>query len=132
MMFKLFEFLSKFDLITPTIGVIEDLLNDPTLFQDNSWTFFVPYGRSLTNGWSQRDIESLMKRYGIKTWHHQITNGEYFFSVKLEQAQWAEYLLLRHDIPLNEKFTGAPRSKTVSAHDDSFWFPRDFFGGFFD
>ena len=133
-MLKLFEFLSQFDLITPTIGVIEDLINDPTLLQSNSWTFFVPYHRSLDGGWNKEDIRNLMHQHGIKTWHWQFTNGEFFFSVNLEQAQWAEYLLLRHGVPLNEKYLGAPRpnqKSTRQKHQRSkggtSWLPDDFF-----
>lgn len=108
---QIFEFLSIFDWITPTIGFVETFVNDPTLLQSNSWTFFVPYDQSLKSGWNAVDIEHLLQQNGIKTWGGQITNGEFFLSVKSEQAQWAEYLLLRHGIPLNERFLGAPPPK---------------------
>lgn len=118
-MYKLFDALSVFDWITPTIGFVETFWNDPTPLQSNSWTFFVPYDESLSSGWNAVDIEKLLNQHGIKTWGGQITNGEFFVSVKLEQAQWAEYLILRHRIPLNERFIGAPapkRVETPSAH----------------
>ncbi len=106
---ELFEFFSIFDWITPLKGLWEDIINDPTLLQSNTWTFFIPYNQALKNGWNCRDIEKLMKDYGIKTWGSQITCGELFFSVKLEQAQWAEYLLLREGVPINPGYLGAPR-----------------------
>ncbi len=118
---RIFEFLTIFDWITPSIGFIEDIIHDPTLLQSNSWTFFVPYDQSLNAGWNARDIERLLEKHGIRHWGGQYTfpNGEYFFSVKLEQAQWAEYLLLRHGIPLGEKFLGAPRPKRTSNGQES-------------
>jgi hypothetical protein len=108
---QFFEFLSIFDWITPTIGFVETFINDPTPLQTNSWTFFVPYDQSLQSGWNAMDIEQLLGQHGIKTWGGQITDGEFFLNVKREQAQWAEYLLLKNGVPLNERFLGAPPPK---------------------
>lgn len=108
---KFLEFLSNFDWITPSIGLIEDVINDPTLLQTNSWTFFVPYDESINRGWNAFDIADLMKQHGIKTWGRQITGGELFFSVKLQQARWGEYLLLKNGIPLTELSMGPPLPK---------------------
>lgn len=107
----LFELFSIFDWITPSIGFLEDAINDPTLLQSNSWTFFVPYDVSLNNGWNAFDIEDVLDQHGIKYWGGQITNGEFFLSVKLEQARWAESILIEHGVPLNEKYLGAPKPK---------------------
>jgi hypothetical protein len=116
-----FELLSTFDWLTPAIGFLEDIINDPTLFQSNSWTFFIPYDQSLESGWNAFGVENLMKRYGIKTWGGQITGGEFFFSVKLEQAQWAEYLLNENGVPLSPLSQGTPRFKPKSSSNpDSF------------
>ncbi len=108
---KLFEIFSIFDWITPSIGFLEDIINDPTLLQSNTWTFFVPYDQAIKSGWNAFDVEDLMKQHGIKMWGSQITGGEFFFSVKLEQAQWAEYLLLRYGVPVNQKYLGVPNPK---------------------
>lgn len=108
---QLFDAISVFDWITPTWGFIETFWNDPTPLQSNSWTFFVPYDESLTSGWNAVDIEKLLNQHGIKTWGGGFGEGEYCFTVSLGQAQWAEYLILRHRIPLNEKFLGAPPPK---------------------
>lgn len=107
----LFDFLSIFDWVTPTVGIIESLANDPTFFGTNSWTFFVPYNDSLRNGWNAAHIRTLLEENGIKVWGKQISGGEFFFSVSRDQAQWAEYLLLRNNIPLHERSLGAPRPK---------------------
>lgn len=107
-MFRLFEALSIFDWVTPAKGFVEDAINDPTLFQVNSWTFFIPYDASLEAGYNARMIERLMDRHSVKRWGSQITGGEFFFTVPKEQAQWAEYLMLQSGIPILPMSTGAP------------------------
>jgi hypothetical protein len=118
----LFEFLSIFDWITPSVGFIEDFINDPSLI--NNWTFFVPYDQSLKSGWNAVDIENLLNQYGVKTWGGQITNGEFFFCVSLEQAQWAEYLLIRYGVPLNERYVGAPPPKKKTKKSSKYIHPK--------
>lgn len=108
---KVFEALSIFDWVTPLIGFAQDIINDPTPLQTNSWTFFIPYDAALAAGWNAIQIEDFLNQYGVKNWGSQITGGELFFSVQLEKAQWAEYLLLRQGIPINPKYLGAPRPK---------------------
>jgi|SRR3972149_6935688 len=109
MFLKIFELFSIFNWVTPTIGIIEDVINDPTLLQSNTWTFFVPYDQSLDNGLNVFDIENLMRRHGIKTWGEQITGGEFFFSVELKQARWAEYVLNRYNVPIDDRYGSPPR-----------------------
>lgn len=104
---NIFELFSIADWITPAKGFVEDVINDPTPLQSNSWTFFIPYRESNL---SASQIESLMRKHGIKTWGGQITGGEFFFSVKLEQAQWAEYLLNTKSVPVNSR-SGAPQKR---------------------
>jgi len=105
------EFLSVFDWITPAKGFIEDVVNDPTLFQTNSWTFFISFDQAISSGWSPFEIEDLLAKHGIKSWGSQITGGEFFFSVNLEQAGWAEYVLLRYAVPIQENSLDPPRPK---------------------
>lgn len=118
---EFFEFLTIFDWITPSFGFVEDFINDPTLLRSNSWTFFIPYDQAVNTGWNADAIESLMEQHGIHHWGGQYTypNNEFFFSVKLEQAQWAEYLLLRFGVPIKEKYLGAPRPKRKSGWSSS-------------
>ena len=111
MLFEILELLSVFDWITPGKGFIEDIINDPTPFQSNSWTFFVPYHESLDAGWNAMQIEDLMAKHGIHHWGSQITGGEYFFSVKLDSAGWAEYVLLRYGVPISELSMDPPRPR---------------------
>jgi hypothetical protein len=108
---KFFEVLSIFDWVTPTIGLTETFVHDPTPLQSNSWTFFIPYNTAQRSGWNERGIRAILDQNGISSWGSQITNGELFFSVGLDQAQWAEYLLLKQGVPISEKFMGAPAPK---------------------
>lgn len=108
----LLELFSILDWITPTKGFIEDVINDPTLFQDNSWTFFIPFDQAIGNGWSPSEIEDLLAKHGIKTWGSQITGGEFFFSVRLDHAGWAEYVLLRYGVPIQEHSMDPPKKRS--------------------
>lgn len=108
---KIFEALSIFDWITPLVGITETFYHDPTPLQSNSWTFFIPYNSAQRAGWNEQDIRGMLHQHRIDSWGSQITNGELFFTVSQDQAQWAEYLLLRNGIPLNERFLGAPAPK---------------------
>lgn len=117
----LFDFLSIFDWVTPTLGIIESLANDPTFFGTNSWTFFVPYDDSLGAGWNAAQIKSLLEKNGIKVWGKQISGGEFFFSVSRDQARWAENLLSQHSIPLSPKSLGAPAPKKATPSQKTFF-----------
>lgn len=97
--YHLVEALTNFDWITPGIGLVEDLINDPTLFQSNSWTFFVPYEDCLAAGYNAVDIKRLLNDRGIHHWGSQITGRDYFFSVSLEDADAVATLLAKNNIP---------------------------------
>ena len=86
-------------------------MNDPTPLQSNSWTFFIPYDDALSAGWNAVSIEKMLAKFGIKTWGSQITNGTFFFRVKLDHANWAESLLSGSGIPLQPRSVGSPRPK---------------------
>ncbi|RMF03326.1 MAG: hypothetical protein D6768_06210 [Chloroflexi bacterium] len=111
-----FEFLTIFDSITPTLGFVEDFLNDPSFLGSNTWTFFLPFGDLIDAGWDPHMVKEMLNESGIKTWGSQITNGEFFFSVKLGQARWAEHLLSANGIPIDSKSVGAPRVKPRARH----------------
>lgn len=108
----LFEALSILDWITPLVGFAETVYHDPTPLQSNSWTFFIPYDNALRQGWNERSIRAMLDENGVSSWGSQITDGELFFSVSQDQAQWAEYFLLRNRVPINERFLGAPAPKS--------------------
>lgn len=112
----LFEFLSIFDFITPTVGIVETFVNDPTILQTNSWTIFVPYNQAQAAGWNANDVEAILSQHGIRYWGSAFGgvpgNQEFFLSVPREQAQLTERLLLRAGVPLSERFVGAPPPKS--------------------
>ncbi len=62
----------------------------------NRWRFWVPRNA----GWSGLDIERFLRRYGVAVWDRGFVGDNYYFCVKLRQANWAEYLLLRRGIPI--------------------------------
>jgi hypothetical protein len=63
----------------------------------SAWPFFVPADR----GWHPSSIRPILHTYGIPTWGWGQQGSEYFFQVKLRQANWAQYLLHQHGVPLS-------------------------------
>lgn len=107
---KFFEFLSIFDWVTPVIAVLEGIPEGGPLSL-NAWTFFIPYDEAISQGWSAVHIENLLKQHGVKTWGSLVHLGEFFFRVRLEQARWAEYVLVRYGVPVHPRSRGAPYPK---------------------
>lgn len=64
-----------------------------------SWRFSIP----RTCGWSGHHMEQMLRRYGIKIWGRNFNQSHLFFRVKLQQANWAEYLLWRNGIPVHSR-----------------------------
>jgi hypothetical protein len=62
----------------------------------NAKPFFVP----ADSGWQINDIQALLLQHGIKLWGVGYWNNELYFRVKKRQAHWAQYVLLRADVPL--------------------------------
>jgi hypothetical protein len=107
---KFFELLSIFDWVTPTFAMLEDIAEGGPLNLD-AWTFYIPYEKAVSKSWCAVDIEKLLGYCGVKTWGGLIRFGVFFFSVKLEQAAWAEYILTRYGVPVYERSLGAPHPK---------------------
>lgn len=61
-----------------------------------SWRFCVP----RRCGWSGYEIECLLRRHGVQVWGRGFSTEHLFFRVKWQQANWAEYLLWQHAIPV--------------------------------
>jgi len=80
---------STFDWITPAAAYVQDLIRGP------SFTFMVPHPCA----WSGREIEHLLKRYGIRSWGLMIVKHILLITVSERQARWASYLLQREGIP---------------------------------
>ncbi|MBN2390743.1 MAG: hypothetical protein JXR84_08470 [Anaerolineae bacterium] len=61
-------------------------------------------------GWSGRDIEAMLKSYGVKIWGRGFTRDTLSFRAKKTQASWTEYLLFRNRIPVRSKLFYAPNA----------------------
>ena len=64
-----------------------------------SWTFSV----SRNCGWSGQQIESMLRKYGVKLWGRGFTRDTLTFRINVKQANWAEYLLHQHAIPVHSR-----------------------------
>ena len=90
MLDKLLALGSTFDWISPLIAAIQDRRNGP------HHTFLIPH----TCGWSGREIEHMLRRYGVQTWGGMIVKDTIMITVPQSQARWGEYLLEREGVPL--------------------------------
>ena len=77
------------------LGLVGEFL--ASLLGLNRRRFYIP----RNCGWRGIDIERLLRRHGVKTWGRGFTRDSLYFYVKLRQANWAEYLLLRRGIPVH-------------------------------
>ena len=79
-----------------------------TAVGDGSWRFYVAREGEFS-GW---EVEQLLKQYGVVIWGRGFDSEHIYFSVKPEQANWAEYLLKRKGVavttapykPLNDLY----------------------------
>lgn len=104
---NIFNFLGAFDWIRPTGVLLEEIFRG-SLFSTDVWTFFVPFSEAMAQGWTPPQIRGLLMQNGVESWGDLITGGELSFNVKLGQAQFAEYILLRNGIPVAPKSLSVP------------------------
>lgn len=102
-MARLIEFLAHLDLIEPLDALIR------SIFVGSSWRFTVP----RNHGWTGQQIEDLLQRHGVTIWGRNFDREHLFFRVKARQANWAEYLLWRHGIPVLSRPYN-PRNEVVN------------------
>jgi len=105
---RILKFGANFDWISPLIAIGQDIINGP------SYTFLIP----ANCGWTGREIISLLRRNGIKTWGHMIVNDTLMISVRQTQAQWATFVLERAGIPLGDESPGQSRDQRASGKTD--------------
>lgn len=67
-----------------------------SLIGTNTWPFFV----SDDSEWNYQRMSSLLDSHGIAMWGWGHSRGQYYFRVKKRQAQWAQYVLLKYNVPL--------------------------------
>jgi hypothetical protein len=91
-------------------GLCQEALS--SLVTTNSYPFYVP----MNCGWSGHRIHQLLAKYGVKMWGWTFANGEMFFRVKRKQAAWAQYIMLRENVPVNGPLLGeeATRGRRTS------------------
>jgi len=88
------------------LGLLRELARTAT--GGGSWRFHIP----RQEGMSGYEIERMLARYGVSIWGRGFDADSIYFSVKQEQANWAEYLLKRRGItvvtmpynPLNDLY----------------------------
>jgi hypothetical protein len=80
---------SSFDWITPTIALIQDIRNGPSV------QFAVPHD----TGWSGADIKQMLHAAGIRVWGLAVEGDEIAFTVRKAQARYAAYWLERERLP---------------------------------
>jgi len=93
MAYRVFAALAAVDVISPILSVVGNALNGP------SYNFLVPYDC----GWSGREVISLLKRHGIKSWGHMVVSNTLMLSVRLDQAEWTQHVLDRSGIPVENR-----------------------------
>jgi len=62
----------------------------------DTWTFYV----DDNSGWRGIEIEQLLADHGVHIGSRGFAFGDMFFNIKLDQAEWAENLMLRAGIPM--------------------------------
>lgn len=62
----------------------------------NTWPFFI----DSEGGWGRKAITLLLESHGIAMWGWGYSRGKFMFRVKKQQARWAEYVMLKHGVPV--------------------------------
>jgi hypothetical protein len=97
---------ASMDWISPLLALLGNVRNGP------SYTFLIPYD----TGWSGREVISLLRQNGIKTWGHMVVSDTLMLTVRLAQAEWAQYLLDRAAIPVENRTTATPQPASAPIH----------------
>jgi hypothetical protein len=97
---------STFDWISPTLAIANDLARGP------SHTFIIPHDC----GWSGYAVRDLLTKFGVETWGLMIISGYITISVPKHQAAWAQTILGRHGIPIDNPVQ--PTASTSGAKPD--------------
>ena len=102
------------------------------------WRIYIPRAGDAT-GW---EMEKYLGAYGVRVWGRGFDRDYVFFTVKKEQAAWAEYLLKRKGVdfvaepvnPLNDLFVSRHAPGSVPRPGDKpkthMW--MDFWSGFWN
>lgn len=104
------------------IGVLGEALQAAS--GATSEPFFVP----CASTWQIDEIRALLLRHGVKLWGVGYWHKELFFRVKGRQAHWAQYVMLRADVPLLHGYLAGSRAipKAPTAAPKRGWLGRLF------
>ncbi len=70
-------------------------------------------------GWTGYQVEQLLARHGVRIWGRGFTPGAQgilYFSVKVKQSNWAEYIMMRCGVPLVSKDINPRNSAAFEKH----------------
>ncbi|MCB0174007.1 MAG: hypothetical protein KDJ97_26050 [Anaerolineae bacterium] len=98
---KLIEIGVNADWISPLLSMIQDVANGP------HHDFLVDWN----SGWSANEIKRLLENHGIKTWGVMVRHEIIMFTVRKKQAQWAQYVLQSHSVPILSGLITVQKSK---------------------
>jgi hypothetical protein len=90
------------DWISPLATIIRDFTNGP------HHHFFA----DMYSGWSVNDVTNVLKRKGIDVWGAQVLDDMIVFTVRENQAKWAQYLLEHEGAPLIGGFIYKPATNS--------------------
>lgn len=105
MLDRIFEISAYFDWISPLMACIQDVVNGP------AYTFRVPEAC----GWSGLQIERMLHDHGVRIWGQMIVKHTLLFTVRLAQARWAQYLLQRAGISIDNPLLSSPTRRRPRA-----------------
>lgn len=106
MLDKLFEISQYFNWISPLLACIQDVINGP------AYTFLIPEDC----GWSGLQIERMLRENGVRIWGQMIFRRTIMFTVREAQVKWAQHLLQREGIPIQNPRERFPASKRRAVH----------------
>ena len=88
---KFVEVGAGFDLISPVLAIIGNVMNGP------SYTFLIPHEFCPVSG---HDVGRILRKRGVKSWGRMIVSGTLMVSVRLEKARWAQQILEQAGVPI--------------------------------
>ncbi len=96
MLNDLLDMLAMFDLVDRADEIVGTVIFGP------AHCFYIKRAGS----WTGHDVEMLLTRHGVRIWGRGFTpgaQGTLYFSVKVKQSNWAEYVMMRCGVPLVSK-----------------------------
>lgn len=114
---------ATFDWISPTLSVVQDVLNGP------SHTFLITRAGCPLSG---REINLMLSRRGIASWGYMVVDDTLMVSVCEADARQAEAALRNHKVPIQnpqaspakagKSRKAAPRAQVETAHAEARWY----------